>query len=1356
MIKWLTGRCQNQEKQAKKSVLSLIETFTPEQVKEHIDSLRRCVGKSKDKPETSCQLCKVEALYFGPPPRHCSPCGAAIKLNAPYYTVAASHTYYCFCIRCYNESPGETIPVDSLLFLKTRLEGKINNEKNEEWWVQCDKCERWQHQICALFNGRTNHGGQEKYTCPYCYVQEVESGLRKPLPQSSVLGAKDLPRTVLSDHLEDRLFKRLKQERQNRASVAGQSFEEVTGPEDLVVRVVASVDKKLEVKPCFLETFEKDNYPTEFPYKSKAIFLFQKIEGVEVWLFGMYVQEFGADCSLPNQRRVYLSCLDYAKYFKPEIKTVSGEDLSTFVCHEILNDSSLLYFLTPAIDHFSLTHRYLSMLQKATEEEIVVGLTNIYDHFFITTGECKAKVTATRLPYFDGDYWSRAAEDMIIQLRHEHVRNNIKCTTDNVTTKGGLNVTGHTDIIGNTSMDAMLMQKLGKAIYPMKKDFIIVHLQYSCSHCCILMVSGKRWVCHQCRDFFICDKCYNSEQLFEERERHTSGSRHTHTLQPVDIVGLTDDTLDRDGILQSDFFHTSREFLNLCHGNHYQYDPLRHAKHSSMMVLYHLHNPTPEPVTTCSFCRRCDSEFGQGLKCQVCPGFDVCMACYLNGATAHLHKLLNHPSIVDQDVQNMEALQLLVVHELWQMLDLVVHVSKCRFGSCQYPDCQKFQGLFDHAMQCQTQASGGCAHCKKIWHMLDLHFRACKDSDCKVPRCRMNNNSDLRSFSSKEIEYITNGYSTSIGKGAFGEVYKGALDDRRLVAVKKFKDGTMKEEFAKELIVHSQINHKNVVRLLGYCTEENNLMIIMEFICNGNLDSILHSRNANGHAPFPLDKRLDIAIVLAEVLSYTHSMYSPVLHGDIKPANILLDENLVPKLSDFGIARFLSTNEAHQTNTIVGSFGYLDPLFIQSGILTVKSDVYSFGVVLVEMITRKKAADGSNNLIQNFNNFIKRGKRVRPIFDKEIAVGKRNMKLLEDIAKLAAECLRLEDKLRPEMVEVADILRKCRKDLHLCRSRERDVSSVCLNSPGSNLLHVESPVPISVDPTSKSPSSPVLNISLAELREITRNFSHDNLIGEGSYAKVFFGELKDGRKAAVKKVGQNPVVREFDGFFSEPDKEFILQIQDVSRLKHDNVIQLLGYCVEGNVRALIYEYSSRGSLHDILYGKKGSTGMQAGSHLSWSQRVKIAISAAEGIEFLHQAEPSVVHSDIKSSNILLFDNDVAKIGDLRVSKNRPGFLDDILLDCPCLRRHSGYDAPEYGTKYPVFCIPSTELGRRHARRLSMYPMLGGKYNSKAAAKMAEIASCCLESKADSRPSMSIVVNDLRFLLQNTPSKPWHW
>ncbi|XP_010929436.2 probable histone acetyltransferase HAC-like 1 isoform X1 [Elaeis guineensis] len=756
--------------------VSLTELFTPEQIREHIVGLRQWVGQSKAKAEknqamehsmseNSCQLCAVEKLTFEPPPIYCTPCGARIKRNAMYYTIGSGETRHYFCIPCYNEARGETIEVDGSQFQKAKLEKKRNDEETEEWWVQCDKCEAWQHQICALFNGRRNDGGQAEYTCPNCYIVEIERGERKPLPQSAVLGAKDLPRTILSDHIEQRLFRRLKQERQERARHLGKNVDEVPGAEGLVVRVVSSVDKKLEVKQRFLEIFQEENYPTEFPYKSKAILLFQKIEGVEVCLFGMYVQEFGSECPFPNQRRVYLSYLDSVKYFRPEIKAVTGEALRTFVYHEILigyleyckkrgftscyiwacpplkGEDYILYChpeiqKTPKSD--KLREWYLSMLRKAAKENIVVDLTNLYDHFFVTTGECKAKVTAARLPYFDGDYWPGAAEDMINQLRLEEDdrKQQKKGKIKKNITKRALKAAGQADLTGNASKDALLMQKLGETICPMKEDFIMVHLQHACTHCCLLMASGTRWVCSQCKNFQLCDKCHDAERRLEEKDMHPINSREKHVLCPVEVNDVAPDTKDKDEILESEFFDTRQAFLSLCQGNHYQYDTLRRAKHSSMMVLYHLHNPAaPAFVTTCNVCQH-DIETGQGWHCETCTDFDVCNACYQkDGGVDHPHKLTNNPSIADRDAQNQEAREKRV-QQLRKMLDLLVHASQCRSPHCPYPNCRKVKGLFRHGILCKIRASGGCQMCKKMWYLLQIHSRACKESNCHVPRCK--------------------------------------------------------------------------------------------------------------------------------------------------------------------------------------------------------------------------------------------------------------------------------------------------------------------------------------------------------------------------------------------------------------------------------------------------------------------------------------------------------------------------------------------------------------------------------------------------------------------------------------------
>jgi serine/threonine protein kinase len=289
-------------------------------------------------------------------------------------------------------------------------------------------------------------------------------------------------------------------------------------------------------------------------------------------------------------------------------------------------------------------------------------------------------------------------------------------------------------------------------------------------------------------------------------------------------------------------------------------------------------------------------------------------------------------------------------------------------------------------------------------------------------------NHNVKCFTADEIKRFTNNYETILGRGAFGEVYKGVLDDKSMVAVKKFI-GNVKENFAKELTVHREINHKNVVRLVGYCVDENALMVVTEYIPKGNLSNILHQDSI----VITLDTRLRIAIECAEALEYMHSqMYTQVIHGDIKPANILLDDELRAKVSDFGISRLVNTENTLYTLNVIGSIGYMDPLFAQTGRLTARSDVYSFGVVLLELITRKKARTegGEIGLVGSFTGALTKGFRsVREMFDPEIATSS-DMKTVDDIAKLAGKCLKMELNKRPEMLEVVERLRKLRKAPH--------------------------------------------------------------------------------------------------------------------------------------------------------------------------------------------------------------------------------------------------------------------------------------------------------------------------------------
>ncbi|KAL4652178.1 hypothetical protein ACB092_01G214600 [Castanea dentata] len=753
--------------------VSLTEFFNAEQLKEHILSLRKWVGNHS----------------FAPVPIYCSRCGACIKRSVNYYySTDESGTQNCFCNSCYKNSQAGNIKFQGISVSKAALNKKKNDEEAEEPWVQCDKCDRWQHQICALYNEKRDLENKAEYICPKCLIKEIETGNCVPLPKNGLLGAKDLPRTMLSDHIEQRLLRSLTREKEERAKAEGKNLDEVPGAEDLVVRVVSSVDKHLKVKKQFLDIFDDEKYPAEFQYRSKVILLFQKIEGVDVCLFGMFVQEFGSECSPPNQRCVYLAYLDSVKHFRPEIKSVTGECLRTFVYHEIMigyldfckkrgfvscyiwacppskGEDYILYChpeiqKTPNSDQ--LRHWYLLMLRKAAKENIVINSTNLYDNFFVPDGECKYKVTAARLPYFDGDYWSGAVEDEIRSLEKEspgESQRKLKKVMRNRALKG----MGHATPSGNTTKDIQIMQKLGETILPNKEDFIIVHLQSICTHCCEVILSGHQWVCNQCKNFQLCERCHDEKKNLYGMDTHTSMSKDKHLLSQVMVDDVPSVTKDEDITLDTGLFENRHTFLSFCQGNHYQFDTLRRAKHSSMMILHHLHNPTLE--TTETNCRNClkDTTVDQSRGSGICPELVVSAACNQEkGRSCHNHELIPQFPTTCHGVETKEAKQktshvhsstIKEIKEEKQMashvhsstekeickrklLAILAHAFQCVACPCSDQNCLKIRRLFQHAKKCTSWVRGDCQQCKKGQALLILHSRNCTESDCSVPYC---------------------------------------------------------------------------------------------------------------------------------------------------------------------------------------------------------------------------------------------------------------------------------------------------------------------------------------------------------------------------------------------------------------------------------------------------------------------------------------------------------------------------------------------------------------------------------------------------------------------------------------------
>ena len=331
----------------------------------------------------------------------------------------------------------------------------------------------------------------------------------------------------------------------------------------------------------------------------------------------------------------------------------------------------------------------------------------------------------------------------------------------------------------------------------------------------------------------------------------------------------------------------------------------------------------------------------------------------------------------------------------------------------------------------------------------------------------------VRIFSGLELNAATNNYADNmkIGTGGFGVVYKGKLENGKLVAIKKpllQGDGDNKE-FLNEVIILTQIHHKHIVKLLGCCLETRIPLLVYEYASNGTLGDHLQE-SSNDNYLMRWDRRLLVAIQTAEALSYLHRAASPpILHRDVKSTNILIDEQWNAKVGDFGVSRLVPNGGQEISTVVQGTLGYLDPEYFQTLQLTDKSDVYSMGVMLVELITSLKPVDNRHrdpqfsNLALLFIHHMKAG-ILKDIIDPRFEVDNDSMSIsskeghrirssIFSVASIAYRCLALAGCDRPSMIEVAHDLQEISDILHATRTK--DVTKGSFGESASTLENIE-------------------------------------------------------------------------------------------------------------------------------------------------------------------------------------------------------------------------------------------------------------------------------------------------------------
>ncbi|XP_073023269.1 probable serine/threonine-protein kinase PBL10 [Primulina eburnea] len=319
---------------------------------------------------------------------------------------------------------------------------------------------------------------------------------------------------------------------------------------------------------------------------------------------------------------------------------------------------------------------------------------------------------------------------------------------------------------------------------------------------------------------------------------------------------------------------------------------------------------------------------------------------------------------------------------------------------------------------------------------------------------------NLKSFSYADLKSSTRNFrpDSVVGGGGFGSVFKGWIDENSftaakpgtglVIAVKKLNQESLQghREWLAEVNYLGQFSHPHLVRLIGYCLEDDNRLLVYEFLTRGSLENHLFRRGSY-FQPLSWSLRLKVALGAAKGLSFLHCAETRVIYRDFKTSNILLDSEYNAKLSDFGLAKDGPLGDkSHVSTRVMGTYGYAAPEYLATGRLTTKSDVYSYGVVLLELLSGRRAIDknrptGEHKLVEWARPYLGNKRKVLRIMDNRLE-GQYTIDVAQKVANIALRCISLEFKLRPTMNEIVQELEQLQdsKNLENNHRKSRDRS----------------------------------------------------------------------------------------------------------------------------------------------------------------------------------------------------------------------------------------------------------------------------------------------------------------------------
>ncbi|XP_071720412.1 uncharacterized protein [Rutidosis leptorrhynchoides] len=499
----------------------------------------------------------------------------------------------------------------------------------------------------------------------------------------------------------------------------------------------------------------------------------------------------------------------------------------------------------------------------------------------------------------------------------------------------------------------------------------------------------------------------------------------------------------------------------------------------------------------------------------------------------------------------------------------------------------------------------------------------------------------------EDIELATNNFSdgnqiteSHISSRSSSKFYKGQLEKSSGETINIVVQRSPQPARVINEVYMSRYKHKNILSTYKMSeTDDWELLIVNKDEASERLD-----RHLSG-STLTWIQRLKICVGVADALSYLHfdaEVNHTVIHCDINSSNILLDRNWEPKLKGFQFAVRTKKHHLQLISKYNGALQYMDPAYEKTKGLTHKSDVFSFGVVMFEVLFGRDACisitDEDNWYFVRLAKLHYEKKTLDEMIDPDLRK-QMNLESFNVFTETAYYCLKEQ---RSQRLNMTQTLRRLEKALELQSIHEHSTAVVQGRSPcwkGRNLDH--------------------LKFRLSDIELATNKFSKTHCIGSGGYGMVYKAKLDhyddinspliEGKNIdeIPKKNSYVAIKRIFSRVDGQGEQGFFAEIEMLSNCKHRNIVSLLGFCDEGPEMILVYEFCPNGSL-DEYFGNTDNV-----TNLTWAQRIQISIDIAQGLKYLHtstECRKTIIHRDIKSANILLDENWVAKIADFGLSR----------------------------------------------------------------------------------------------------------